>query len=267
MAEQRQKKKEIKYGLILAAGKGSRLGKITEKKPKALVKIKGDLRVIDYLLKGFSAAGLKKAIIIISYLGDQIKAYLGSRAYGMEIIYLKQDLTSYGTAAALKQASSYLENKYFMLAYGDIVSPAANFQQLIKAAKLKPGSSIMLLNWLAEIKKGGLVTFKTEEKSAAKKGASKAKKEALDLYQVAEILEKPKLSGGGWNSAGLYLFAPEIFSWLEQIKPSPRGEYELTTALNFLAAAGDKLYGLKGDSYCQDIGTPEDLNYLRSKLK
>jgi NDP-sugar pyrophosphorylase family protein len=252
---------EIEYGLILAAGRGTRLGEITEEIPKALVEIKDGKKVIDYILEGYAAAGLKKAVIIIAYKGQKIKEYLGARAHGLELIYFEQNLDSYGTAAAVKAARSLLEDQYFLMSYGDIITQPKNYLKMIEAlAKLKVPRSIMLLNWLDQIKKGGLVEFK-------KAPAEDLKTAAADFYQVQTITEKPELEGGGWNSAGIYLFSPDIFNWIDQVKPSKRGEYELPAAVNLMLKGKSKLFAVKSEDYCQDVGTPEDLEYLRSQIQ
>lgn len=254
-------KLKIEYGLILAAGRGTRLGEITEEIPKALVEIEAGKKVIDYILEGYAAAGLKKAAIIIAYQGKKIKDYLGERAYGLDLIYFEQDLDSYGTAAAVEAARSFLDDKYFLMSYGDIITQPKNYLKMIEAlAKLKTPTSIMLLNWLDQIKKGGLVQFKAAAEDDLKD-------EAGDFYQVQTITEKPDLEGGGWNSAGIYLFSPQIFKWIDQVKLSARGEYELPAAVNLMLKNEVKLYAVKSENYCQDVGTPEDLEYLRSKLQ
>jgi dTDP-glucose pyrophosphorylase len=254
------KKETVEYGLVLAAGRGTRLGEITDKIPKALVEIKDGMKVIDYILKGYAEAGLKKAIIIIAYQGKKIKEYLGDSAYGLELIYLEQNLDSYGTAAAVEEARPILKDKFFIMSYGDIITQPKNYLKMIKSlAKLKSPQSIMLLNWLDQIKKGGLVEF---EQAAA----DDLKNKAGDFYQVKTITEKPEVEGGGWNSAGIYLFSSEIFGWIDQVKLSKRGEYELPTAVNLMLKSESKIFAVKSEDYCQDVGTPEDLEYLRKKI-
>ncbi|RCW52274.1 sugar phosphate nucleotidyltransferase [Halanaerobium sp. ST460_2HS_T2] len=258
----------IEYGLILAAGRGTRLGDLTEELPKALVKIKEEMRVIDYILKGYAAAGLKKAVIIIGYQGEKIKDYLGDEAYGLEIIYIEQDLDNYGTAKAVEQAKALLENKFFIMTYGDIITEAENYKRLIKAGRdLGLKHSGMLLNWLKEIKKGGLVKFEADEEIFFEFNQDhRLQKKEKEVFKVKSIKEKPDQKGGGWNSAGIYLFSPEIFKWIAQVDPSDRGEYELPAAVNLLLEAGEKLYALKSRGYCQDVGTPADLDYLKKFL-
>lgn len=251
---------KIEYGLILAAGRGTRLGEITEEIPKALVEIKDGLKVIDYILKGYAAAGLKKAVIIIAYQGEKIKDYLGQKAYGLELIYREQNLDSYGTAAAVEEAREILDDQFFLMSYGDIITKPDNYLKMINALKnLKKSASIMLLNWLDEIKKGGLIEFEAAD-------SAQLKSDAADFYQVTNIWEKPDLEGGGWNSAGIYLFSPQIFNWIDQVKISKRGEYELPAAVNLMLEGEAELFAIKSQDYCQDVGTPEDLEYLRERI-
>ncbi|WP_143422722.1 sugar phosphate nucleotidyltransferase [Halanaerobium congolense] len=64
----------------------------------------------------------------------------------------------------------------------------------------------------------------------------------------------------------MYLFSPDIFNWIDQVKPSKRGKYELPAAINLMLKGKSKLFAVKSEDYCQDVGTPEDLEYLRRKM-
>jgi len=91
----------VKQGLILAAGRGTRLADLTDNKPKPMVELADGLTAIDWILKGYSKAGLKSVVIVIGYCGQQLIDYLGYEKYGLRLSYIWQNLDSYGTAAAL----------------------------------------------------------------------------------------------------------------------------------------------------------------------
>jgi dTDP-glucose pyrophosphorylase len=69
-----------------------------------------------------------------------------------------------------------------------------------------------------------------------------------------------------WYNAGLYAFRPSIFDFTAKLKPSPRGEYELTDAIRDLAQSGKKVKALELTGEWADVRDPETLAKLNSKL-
>ena len=273
----------VKQGLILAAGRGTRLGDLTENKPKPMVEIGDGLTAIDWVLKGYSAAGLESVVIVIGYCGQQLIDYLGAEKYGLKLSYIWQNLDSYGTAAAIQQAKDQLENGPFIMSYGDIITSHKNYRNLIDVAtnsmkgtsnhlgtagnsnkldinsiesnqKTPEPMPVLLLNWLEDISKGGLVKFK-------KFG------ETENVLDVSNIIEKPDMDTGGWNSAGIYILTQDIFNWIQQIEPSARGEYELPAAINLMLQSGQKLLAIKQTGFWQDIGVKDDLDVTREFIE
>ena len=86
---------------------------------------------------------------------------------------------------------------------------------------------------------------------------------------VKEIMEKPPRGTipSRWNNTGLFLFEPVIFEHLRQIKPSPRGEYELTAAIQSVIRAGGKVIAYKLCHPVIHLSTPEDLAQAQKKNK
>ena len=279
----------VKQGLILAAGRGTRLGDLTENKPKPMVEIGDGLTAIDWILKGYSEAGLESIVIVIGYCGQQLIDYLGAEKYGLKLSYIWQNLDSYGTAAAIQQAKDQLENGPFIMSYGDIITSHKNYRNLIdvatnytnetsnyidtdepsnnldtagtsqKTPEVKPGVEpgvmpVLLLNWLEDISKGGLVKYDISG-------------EDDKVLEVSNIIEKPDLDTGGWNSAGVYILTQDIFNWIQQIEPSARGEYELPAAINLMLESGQKLLAIKQTGFWQDIGVKDDLDVTREFIE
>src|SRR3990167_7832348 len=78
-------------GMILAAGRGQRMGELTDHTPKALLRVGGHY-LIEYSIRALSAIGIKDIVINICYLGAQIKAALGNgKNYGVTIHYSEEE--------------------------------------------------------------------------------------------------------------------------------------------------------------------------------
>jgi len=238
---------EVKQGLILAAGRGTRLGDITAEKPKPLVEIKGK-PLLEWILKGFRTAGIERTVVVIGYKGEEIAERFGEgEEFDMKIDYVEQDLDNYGTAAALSQARSALRDRPFVLSYGDVITSYANYERLIARYRVKR-YPVILLSWNEKISQGGLVHH--------------------DLRRYVEkIEEKPDVEGGGWNSAGVFVLTPEIFHWLDEVEKSERDEYELPDAVNLMLKNGGHMMGCRAAGLWRDVGRKQDIEWLEERLE
>lgn len=109
----------ISQAVILAGGKGTRLGALAATKPKALVDVAGTPLIVRQfeVLKRY---GVERVLILSGHLGDELAAELGDgRRYGIEISYIKEE-APLGTAGALRAAEAQLDDAFYV-AYGDIV--------------------------------------------------------------------------------------------------------------------------------------------------
>ena len=85
--------------------------------------------------------------------------------------------------------------------------------------------------------------------------------------QVAELRREGWLPAGAtaWYNAGIYIFKPVVFDFTARLQKSPRGEYELTDALNALVAAGHRIAGMKIAGRWVDVRDPEVLASLEKQ--
>lgn len=104
--------------VVLAGGKGTRLGDIGKNRPKALVEIAGK-PILQHQLMQVRRYGFSRVLVLTGYLGDQIEDYLASQDFGLDVTCIREDRPR-GTAGAVKSASSYLDNA-FLVVYGDII--------------------------------------------------------------------------------------------------------------------------------------------------
>lgn len=107
--------------MILAAGRGERMGALTAERPKPLVEIDGE-PLLGRLLRRLATAGLREAVINLSYRGDQIRAAVGDGSrYGLRVAWSQEPEPPLGTAGGIVQALPLLGPAPFLLVNADVV--------------------------------------------------------------------------------------------------------------------------------------------------
>ena len=131
----------------------------------------------------------------------------------------------------------------FVLAYGDILVDPANYKRIVDLSN--DVEALISVTRGEDVSKGGAV-FVSEK------------------MELVDLREKPKAGepSSPWYNAGLYAFRPSIFDFTAKLKPSPRGEYELTDAIRELAQSGSKVQALELTGEWADVRDPEILARL-----
>lgn len=117
-------------GMILAAGRGERMGELTLNTPKPLLQVAGYC-LIEYVIANFKRAGIKEIVINISYHGEQIRTFLGDgKRYGVKILYSEED-QRLEVGGGIFHALPLLGDQPFIVMSGDIITdyPLANLPQ------------------------------------------------------------------------------------------------------------------------------------------
>ena len=108
--------------VILAGGLATRLRPVTEKIPKALIKING-IPFIDYQLIYLKKQGITNVVLCSGFLAEQIVDYVGNGSrYGLKVVFSNDGEKLLGTGGAIKNAASFLDDDFFVL-YGDSFLP------------------------------------------------------------------------------------------------------------------------------------------------
>ena len=103
---------------LLAGGTATRLRPITEKIPKSLVEVAGE-PFLAHQLRLFRRQGIRRVILLVGHLGDQIEAFVGNgSAFGLDVAYSYDGQTKRGTGGAVRQALPLLGPSFFTC-YGD----------------------------------------------------------------------------------------------------------------------------------------------------
>lgn len=236
-------------GVILAAGKGTRLKELGKSVPKSLLPI-GQRTCLEHIILGMKGAGVRRFGIVIGHLGELIEERYGSgESLGVEITYLKQDLSIYGTGRALLLARDLAGNEPLMVSYGDILIERSNYKAMVDLAR-REQTPVSSVNWMDDPAAGAAVYFNDEG-------------------YLENIIEKPPkgTSTTNWNNAGVYVLQPLIFDYLANLSKSPRGEYDLTAAVRQMVIAGVAVKVHQITGFWKDIGTPEDVAAIRHLLE
>ena len=229
-------------GLILAAGKGSRLRPLTYAMPKALISIRGR-PLITYPILSLKDTGIKDIGIVIREK-DYPKFKSNLKFPGLKINYIFQKKPN-GSARAIECAHNFVGNNTFLLCWCDFLSPF-KFKKLIKEhLRFNPSATILI----------------NKEKNPS--GTAQV------LYKgryITRIEEKPIKRFSYWGSTGSLVLKPLIFSALSKIIPSAKGEYNIADALQYLVEQGQRVRFLKIDTWRININRPRDLKLARAKI-
>lgn len=128
--------------VILAGGLGTRLRPVTERVPKPMVEVAG-IPFLEYILRHLSGQGLNRFLILLGYLGEQIKEYFGSGARWRISIDYAMEPKPLGTAGAIRNAFDRLDAE-FLLLYGDSYLPI-NYSEVIREFYAGPSKCLMVV--------------------------------------------------------------------------------------------------------------------------
>jgi UDP-N-acetylglucosamine diphosphorylase / glucose-1-phosphate thymidylyltransferase / UDP-N-acetylgalactosamine diphosphorylase / glucosamine-1-phosphate N-acetyltransferase / galactosamine-1-phosphate N-acetyltransferase len=228
----------VNKAIILAAGKGTRMGDLTQDLPKPMLPLAGK-PMIEHILDRLKAAGISDVFIVTGYRAETIEDHL--RGYSLRIQFARQKLIN-GTGSAALLGREFAGSDPFLLTFGDIICEPGDYVGLANMLERDPEAAAVLgVKWVDDPWQGAAVY----ENDGV----------------VNRIIEKPPrgTSTTQWNSAGLYSFRPVVFNYLSALRPSARGEYELTSAIAGMIKDGRRLlrYGVTGE--WRDVGRPEDL--------
>ena len=239
----------IKKGIILAGGSGTRLSPLTKAVNKQLLPIH-DKPMIFYPLSVMMLANIRNILLIVNPGQiDSFKSLLGDGSkYGIKINY-KIQLKPRGLPDAFNLGKSFIGSDNVALILGDNFFYGQSLaQKLEKSAKHKTGATI----FLKEV---------TEPENY---GVAKIKKN-----KIQKIVEKPKKFISRNAITGLYFFDKNVSKYSSKLKPSKRGELEITDLIKEYQKTKKLNFELIGrGAVWSDAGKIEDLtnvsNYVRS---
>jgi len=234
--------------VVLAAGKGTRMGHLTVDRAKPMIEI-GKRRILEHILFAIRDSGIREFIVVTGYFANLIEDHFGDgREFGMEMTYVRQEKID-GTGNALHLTRDLVGNETFFMSFGDIITSIENYPRLIETYRQRPCPALLTLADVEDPCNGAAVYVDAD-------------------HRVQRIIEKPVrgTSTTDWNNAGIFIFDPVIFEYTAKLTPSPRGEYELTQAIHHILADGKEVFGFPLSGHWGDIGTPEDVERIMRVL-
>lgn len=219
--------------LILAAGEGTRLRPLTADLPKPMLSVAGKT-LLQHLINSLKRAHIKEIWILTGWREFIIKDEIGNgKKLNVNINYLTQE-KRLGTAHAIGCARGVLDEE-FICVNGDIVVSHEDIKGIVEKYKKKK-KCIMATAEVSNPEDYGVVHVEKDS-----------------LIRIDEKAESPR---SYMVNAGVYVFTPDIFDYIEKTKISPRGEYEITDTLNIISP-NVEIYKIR--DYWLDIGKPWDL--------
>ncbi|MBX6424285.1 glucose-1-phosphate thymidylyltransferase RfbA [Thermosulfurimonas sp. F29] len=228
--------------VILAGGRGTRLFPITVAVNKHLLPVYNK-PMIYYPLSILMLMGLRDIIIVLN--GEDLPAFkklLGNGEHlGIRLKYVVQE-APLGLAHALKSTASLLEGQSVCLVLGDNIFFGHGLPALLKKARREVEEG------------GGAAIFVYQVHDPERYGVA----EFDEKGRVLRLEEKPRRPSSNWAVVGLYFYDSQVWDFLRLLKPSPRGEYEITGINQIYLEKGLlKAYRLGRGFTWFDAGTPE----------
>lgn len=224
-------------GLILSGGKGTRLRPITHTSAKQLIPV-ANKPVLFYGIEAIVASGIKDIGIVVGETKKEIMDAVGDGSrWKAKITYIEQP-EPLGLAHAVLVSEKFLKGSPFVMYLGDNLI-LEGITPLVKEFKDKKPNSMILLIKVPNPSQFGVAELKGKK--------------------VVRLVEKPKKPKSDLALVGVYLFDSNIFKAAKAIKPSSRGELEITDAIQWLV---NKKYSVEPHivtGWWKDTGKVEDM--------
>jgi dTDP-glucose pyrophosphorylase len=229
----------IRRAVVLAAGRGTRMGAITAETPKAMLPVRGR-PMLEHVLDALAAAGVERFLLVVGYHREMIQQHF--ERWRLPVEFRVQDPVN-GTGSATALAQEFAGNEPFLLTFGDILCEPASYTCCAEVMANHPATVAVL----------GVKETDDPWQAAAV---------YTEDGKITEVIEKPPkgTSTTRWASAGLYSMQPLIFEYLARVQPSVRGEYELTSIFDMMLADRLELRIAAVEGAWRDVGRPEDLD-------
>jgi glucose-1-phosphate thymidylyltransferase len=224
-------------GIILAGGKGTRLGELTKVTNKHLLPV-GPYPMVYHPLKKLVGAGIKDIMLVsgTEHMGDFVELLGSGREHQCNLTYRVQDEAG-GIAQALGLAELFCKDARCVVILGDNIFYDP-LPQLIRESSASPNNAWLTLKQVHDPQRYGVAELKGK--------------------QVISIEEKPKEPKSDFAVAGIYVYPPDVFEVVKSLKPSRRGELEITDVNRFYLEKS-RLGWTSLEGYWTDAGTLESL--------
>ena len=224
-------------GVVLAGGKGTRLGELTKVTNKHLLPV-GPFPMVYYPIKKLIGVGIRDVLLVsgTEHMGDFVELLGSGREHGCALTYRVQDEAG-GIAHALGLAELFCTGAGCLVILGDniFMDPLAD---LLKKATASPNNAWVALKRVHDPARYGVAELRGD--------------------RIIDIEEKPNQPKSDYAVAGIYLYPPDVFNVVKGLRPSRRGELEITDVNRHYLEEGRLGYTTL-EGYWTDAGTPDSL--------
>jgi len=231
--------------LILSGGIGTRLRPLTFTTAKQLIPV-ANKPILGYVMDHVAAAGITEvAVITAPETGKEVKNYVkNGSVWNVKVTYIPQE--PLGLAHAVKTAKDFLAEDDFVMYLGDnLVGKGIN--DLIQRFENENLDSLILLKTVENPKRFGVAVLDNED-------------------NVKQLIEKPKDPPSNLALVGVYIFSNKIHQAIDRIKPSWRGELEITDAIQEMVNMNFRVRAEKLDTWWLDTGKKDDILVANAKI-
>ena len=223
--------------LLLAGGEGTRLRPITHTQSKQLIPV-ANKPMLFYGLEAIAAAGIREVGIIVGDTHEEIRGAVGDGSrWGLRATYVRQE-APLGLAHAVLSAREFLSGGPFLMYLGDNLVREGLVEFVREFEEHRPDAQIFVVK-VEDPERFGVVVLEGES--------------------VRRLVEKPREHISDLALAGVYIFTPAIFDAAAAVRPSWRGELEITDAIQWLVDHGYSVRSKQITGWWKDTGKLEDL--------
>jgi glucose-1-phosphate thymidylyltransferase len=226
-------------GVILHGGHGTRLRPLTHTGPKQLIPV-ANKPMSQFVLEDLRNSGIKDiAIILGDIMPEKVKNYYGDGSkFGVSVTYIYQEKPG-GIAQAVGLTEDFAKDSSFVVYLGDNLLKGG-ISKCVKEFHQKNYEAMILLCEVENPQQFGVAEFDKNGK-------------------LIKLVEKPKKPPSNYALTGIYFLKPTIFRMIKQLKPSWRGELEITEALQLLIDSSYNVGHRIVEGWWKDTGTIEDI--------
>jgi len=227
-------------GVVLAGGLGSRLYPLTKVTNKHLLPVYNE-PMIYYPIRTLVNAGITQILVVTggNNAGDFLKLLENGRDFGLQHINYTYQQGEGGIAAALSLAEFFADRDKIVVILGDNIIEKNIHAAVNKFKHQKEGARI-LLKEVPDPQRFGVPV--------------------LEKGKIVKVEEKPVNPASNYAVIGIYMYDYRVFEFIRSLKPSQRGELEITDVNNFYIREGKMKWDVL-DGWWTDAGTFESLQY------